>query len=335
MEKLVMEHKLIRCLLILFVLVIAAPSMAVTTTVNLSLSKHAYGDLNWHTLMNANLDTIDLAFSPLVIFPSGAGAGAAGQARFRELLANGSNYVGFKAGDVIGANVIWTLPTADGAANTVLSTNGTGTTAWLDVLLATEIDTSAELLAILGDETGTGVAVFGTSPSIATPSIAGATLTGALDAGGATSFEIPNAAAPAVDAEGEIGWETDDEDLHVYDGALDVVIASKTKSHSLVIKFPDVADDFPFWQTTRGIVITGVSAICSGGTNVIGQLQEYAGDGTTPVDVDGDWTITTAEYTDAAFTNAAIDAGDWVGWKTTSVSGAVNFLSLSFEYYEL
>ncbi len=36
----------------------------------------------------------------------------------------------------------------------------------INVILATEIDTSAELIAILGDETGTGVVVFGTSPTL-------------------------------------------------------------------------------------------------------------------------------------------------------------------------
>lgn len=40
--------------------------------------------------------------------------------------------------------------------------------------------TSAQLLALLSDETGTGVSVFGTSPSLTTPTIAGATLSGSL-----------------------------------------------------------------------------------------------------------------------------------------------------------
>lgn len=39
------------------------------------------------------------------------------------------NYVGFEAG-ALGANQIWILPTADGAAGTVLSTNGAGTLSW-------------------------------------------------------------------------------------------------------------------------------------------------------------------------------------------------------------
>jgi len=43
---------------------------------------------------------------------------------------NGTNYVSFKAPDTISANVTWTLPSADGTSNQVLSTNGSGTLSW-------------------------------------------------------------------------------------------------------------------------------------------------------------------------------------------------------------
>jgi hypothetical protein len=43
---------------------------------------------------------------------------------------NGTNYVSFKAPDTIAANVTWTLPSADGSSNQVLSTNGSGTLSW-------------------------------------------------------------------------------------------------------------------------------------------------------------------------------------------------------------
>jgi hypothetical protein len=47
--------------------------------------------------------------------------------RFEEATANGDNYVGFKAPASIASNLIWTLPSADGAANTRLKTDGAGT----------------------------------------------------------------------------------------------------------------------------------------------------------------------------------------------------------------
>ena len=113
------------------------------------------------------------------------------------------------------------------------------------------------------------------------------------------------------------------------------VLSADTLTKSFVIASPDDTFDFPFWQTKRAITIVAVSAVCTGGTNVVGALQEYNATGTS-VDaaVDGDWTITTSEYTDASFSNPGIDAGDWLGWKTTSVSGSVTFFSITFEYTE-
>ncbi|QQS44664.1 hypothetical protein IPM65_03645 [Candidatus Roizmanbacteria bacterium] len=57
------------------------------------------------------------------------------------------------------------------------------------VILSTEIDTSAELAGIIGDETGSGALVFANSPALVTPNIGAATgtslnVTGAITAGG-------------------------------------------------------------------------------------------------------------------------------------------------------
>lgn len=49
------------------------------------------------------------------------------EARFLEATANGTNYVGFKAPSSITSNLVWVLPSADGSANHVLQTNGSGT----------------------------------------------------------------------------------------------------------------------------------------------------------------------------------------------------------------
>ena len=65
------------------------------------------------------------------LLPFGIVAGQTGEERFRELLSNGAQYVGFKAPDSIAANVIWVLPSADGTAGQVLSTNGAGVLSWV------------------------------------------------------------------------------------------------------------------------------------------------------------------------------------------------------------
>lgn len=68
-----------------------------------------------------------------VLKPYGSATGETGELRFLELSANGINYVGFKAPDSIAANVIWTLPSADGTANYVPKTDGSGILSWTDI----------------------------------------------------------------------------------------------------------------------------------------------------------------------------------------------------------
>ena len=64
----------------------------------------------------------------LQVKPYGASAGQTGEVSFHEL--SGGNYVGFRAPDAITADVVWTLPAADGTANQVLSTSGAGVLSW-------------------------------------------------------------------------------------------------------------------------------------------------------------------------------------------------------------
>ena len=66
----------------------------------------------------------------LTLNPWTTGSGNTTALRFAELLANGSNYVGFKAPDSIAASTIWTLPGAEGTTNQVLTTNGAGILSW-------------------------------------------------------------------------------------------------------------------------------------------------------------------------------------------------------------
>lgn len=66
----------------------------------------------------------------LEIWPYGTSAGNTGQLRLRELAANGTSVVGFKAPDSIASSIIWTLPAADGTGGQVLTTNGAGVLSW-------------------------------------------------------------------------------------------------------------------------------------------------------------------------------------------------------------
>ena len=94
----------------------------------------------------------------------------------------------------------------------------------------------------------------------------------------------------------------------------------------------NIKKQFPYAMT-----ITKVSMKCDGGTSVVGRLYEVDGDG-DPTDQVGietsDWTVTTSETEDESFNNNDLDAGDYLSWDTTSVSGAVTNFSITVEGHE-
>lgn len=69
-----------------------------------------------------------LVFGTSPTFTTSALISATGELRFGDT--DDSNYVGFKAPGTVGANKIWTLPSADGTNGQVLSTNGSAVLSW-------------------------------------------------------------------------------------------------------------------------------------------------------------------------------------------------------------
>lgn len=168
----------------------------------------------------------------------------------------------------------------------------------------------------------------------------GATWLGVHTYGGATTvipWKVDATAAPTV--EGQAIWESDTDELTVGDGAASIVIAAKTNTvfcfniHDIDSGMDDIK--MPF---TRATTITKVTAFVTGGTNVVGRLYEVDGDGddADAVGVESsDWTFTAGETEDSSFNNATFDAGDYIQWDTTSVSGSVTGFMISVEGYEI
>lgn len=146
---------------------------------------------------------------------------------------------------------------------------GTGGTATytannLSVFAAT---TSAQLLGVISDETGSGLLVFGTAPTIS-----GAVLTGAADASGATTFKLPVAAGFTSAANGSIGYDTTNKNWHAFGNAVDnfafVGPASATYTNNDCVKFGVVA----------GVVtLVDVGAACGAGGNISGSGTPSSG----------------------------------------------------------
>ncbi|MFH1412913.1 MAG: hypothetical protein ABIG10_02690 [bacterium] len=167
--------------------------------------------------------------------------------------------------DSTGANFTWRS-----AAETLSDIGAQGT-----------LTNSAGLLAALDDETGTGVAVFGTSPTfttgIAVPndSISAAELnegdafvwTSTHDFGGATSIEIVNGSAPTVNAIGEIALDTTSDQLLIYGASARVITYEKEVCFALEDPV-DADDNIAFFFPRKAITITDVYCQIDGGTSV-------------------------------------------------------------------
>ena len=91
------------------------------------------------------------------LMPYGSSAGNTGELRFHPL--TGSNFVGFKAPDVVSSTKPWVLPPADGSANQVLTTNGAGTLSWASA--ATQWATNGTSVSYSSGNVGIGT----TNPS--------------------------------------------------------------------------------------------------------------------------------------------------------------------------
>lgn len=114
----------------------------------------------------------------------GATGGSTGTINFK---GSSSGTITLTANAVAGTYTL-TLPTDDGNAGQILSTNGSGALSWInasgggDAMVGNSLaqfaaTTSAELRGVISDETGSGVLVFGTSPALTTPNIGVATAT--------------------------------------------------------------------------------------------------------------------------------------------------------------
>lgn len=104
-------------------------------------------------------------------------------------------------------------------------------------------------------------------------------------------------------------------------------------SHSFTITNPTANSDRPLWRVPRAITITAIHVLSD--AVIVGQLYEYDSNGLNGSTVDSDITTTANTNTndDGSLSNASITAGNYLGWKTTSVSNSPTWATITFEYY--
>jgi len=113
-----------------------------------------------------------------------------------------------------------------------------------------------------------------------------------------------------------------------------ITAASKgVHSQSFVIASATAYSDFILWRAPYAITITAVHGLAIGdGTNVVGNFDECDGNGGNPVAIDSDMTLTSTVTTDTELSNASIDAGNYIQWHTTSVSGTNYQIVVTIDY---
>lgn len=119
------------------------------------------------------------------------------EVRFRDN--DNSNYVGFKAPGTISANKIWVLPSADGSANQVLKTDGSGNLGWATASgTVTSVSGAGTVngLTLTGTVTSSGSLTLGGTLDLSSPPAIGGTSAAAgtftnLSSTGTLTFKNP------------------------------------------------------------------------------------------------------------------------------------------------
>ena len=178
-----------------------------------------------------------------------------------------------------------------------------------------DLSNSAGLLAALSDETGTGVAVFGTSPTIGTPTL---------------TLQDGNGAAPTTD--GQIKYDRTQEFVQVGTGTLTANFP-QTYSKGVSLYNPNTAEKHSF-QTPYPITITDVDAIMTGITGASMFLNECDSNGINCSPVTGSLVLTATETNvNATLTgNTSIDANDWVEVEVRSATGLGGRVSFTYDF---
>ena len=159
------------------------------------------------------------------------------------------------------------------------------------------------------------------------------TFAGTIDAGGATSFEIPNGTGPTVNAAGEIAIDTTDNQL-VHYGTAETVISGEL-DFAFAIATPANGAVFNLFKARNPLTISAWHCIVVNGTNTVVRILEADSTGASGATIDADVTCdTNGAADDGSLSNGTIDAGDWVQVQVVSVSGGVSSVT-GDAYYTL
>lgn len=238
----------------------------------------------------------------------GNGTTGSGIIKILEDIDDGTNFASFQV-PALAANTVYTLPSTDGNNGDVLSSNGSGVLSWIAPSAASFDSTTVNATTwsnganasntwtfdVSGTDhtmtAGNGVMTFSHGVTVSGTTTLG-TLSGALDAGSATSLEIPNGTDPDITVEGQVSYETDIDQLRGHDGTVQFSLARKIEDIQVTVVSPnDLADSerdaFWIWENVSGMnfVITGWSFKSDTDDTTL-NIEEIDGDGANNSTVD-------------------------------------------------
>ena len=240
----------------------------------------AYGDLKVNNLIydtgsgDASRSVVSIPLTASPTFTGNITINAQGDFRFAD--SDSSHYVGFQAPATVSTNVVWTLPAADGSANQLLKTDGSGVLSWGSVDLTPYAPLASPAL------TGTATAV-------------NLTLSGDLVVNGSTT--TINSTNTTIT----------DNLLELNSGA-----SSNANDSGIIIERGSTGDNAIFaWDESADKFIVGTTTATAGSTGNISVTAGTLVTGTVE-DSKGDVRSIPANVQTGAYTLVASDAGKFI-----------------------
>jgi len=288
------------------------------TLTNKTLTAPKFADLGFIADANGNeliiFDTVTSAVNEITFANAATGTNPQFSAT------GGDANVGLNF-QVKGAGVYRFLATASGPTDIRLFEDTDNGTNYVSLIAPATL--ASDVVLTLPSTTGT-VALLG-----------GNVFTGVHDAGGATSFEIPNGAGgTTVDATGEVTIDSTSKTLNFYDGASEVVL-TPIQSKSITIESPSAAEDLSMFYTDDAITITKIVFVITGSTSVTTTIRHHTDRSNAGNEVVTGGTTANSTTTGnivTSFNDATVPADSFLWLETTALSGTPTSLSVTIFY---
>ena len=235
----------------------------------------------------------------------------------------GINFAASKGISIAGTDII------TDAAGTATLSNIDALDATTEATIEAAIDTLANLTA------ASALVTVGTVTS-GTWGAAVGTITGTIDAGGATSFEVPNGAGgTTVDATGEVCVDSTSKTVNFYDGAAEKVLQPEL-SKAITVESPTSSEDISMFFTDYAVTVTKMVCVMVGSSpSVTWTLRHHTDRNNAGNEVVTGGTTTTSTTTGSvvtSFNDATIPADSFVWLESTAQSGTVTNMNLTVLY---